>query len=334
MKKEREKILVVDDDFSVRYKLRVFLREMGFNVYTAKDGEEGLIEYEEKNPKIILIDWLMPKMNGIELAEKIRENNKVEPVIIFLTAVSSQAARMIASKSGANYYLTKPIDKVKLSKIIKEITENPNHHKQIALDDKQLKKISIPFAAVGVAASTGGPPTVKYLFKELGKINNAVFFITQHGPKWMLEASVEFLQRETKMKVFLGKEDLEILPGRIYIAPGDRHMTIGEDLKIHLSDTPPENFVKPSADPMFKSMAKVFGSKSIGVVLTGMGSDGSVGCGYIYAEGGKIIVEDPVTAILHSMPNSVLKLKLTDVVVPIEKMSAQITKEINNIFNK
>ena len=331
---ERKKILIVDNDSSVRYNLRIFLREMGFNVYTAKDGEEGLKENEERNPEIILIDWLMPKLNGIELIEKIRENSKRKPVIIFLTAVSSQSAKMMALKSGADYYLTKPVNKLNLSKIINEIIRNPNHYRQIALDTNQLNETSIPFAAVGVAASTGGPPTVKYLFKELGKIDNAVFFITQHGPKWMLKASVEFLQRETSMEVFLGKEDLKILPGRIYIAPGDRHLTIGKDLKIHLLDTPPENFVKPSADPMFKSIAEVFGSKAIGVVLTGMGTDGSVGCGYIFSEGGKIIVEDPATAILHAMPSSVIKLKLADIVAPIEKMSIEIINAIDDIFKK
>ena len=332
--KERKKILIVDNDSSVRYNLRIFLREKGFNVYTAKDGEEGLKENEERNPEIILIDWLMPKLNGIELMEKIRENSKRKPVIIFLTAVSSQSAKMMALKSGADYYLTKPVNKLTLSKIINEIIRNPNHYRQNILDINQLNEKSIPFAAVGVAASTGGPPTVKYLFKELGKIDNAVFFITQHGPKWMLKASVEFLQRETSMEVFLGKEDLKILPGRIYIAPGDRHLTIGKDLKIHLLDTPPENFVKPSADPMFKSIAEVFGSKAIGVVLTGMGTDGSVGCGYIFSEGGKIIVEDPATAILHAMPSSVIKLKLADIVVPIEKMSIEIINAIDDILKK
>ncbi len=108
-------------------------------------------------------------------------------------------------------------------------------------------------------------------------------------------------------------------------------MTISKELKIHLLDSPPINFVKPSADPMFKSIAEVFGSKSIGVVLTGMGSDGSIGCGYIFAEGGKIVVEDPSTAILHSMPKTVVNLKLADVVVPIEKMATEIIKLIDNI---
>jgi len=330
--KKSKKILIVDDDSSVRYNLRKVLNEFDLDIYTAKDGEKGLKEYEERNPEIILIDWLMPKLNGIELIEKIRDNNERKPAIIFLTAVSSQSAKMMALKSGADFYLTKPVNKLKLSKIINKIIRNPNYYKSFTLDKNKLAETSIPFVAVGVAASTGGPPTIKYLFKELGNIDNAAFFITQHGPEWMLKASVEFLQRETKMKVFLGKEDLKILPGQIYIAPGNRHLAIGKDLKIHLLDTPPENFVKPSADPMFKSISEVFGSKAIGVVLTGMGSDGSIGCGYISAGGGKIIVEDPSTAILHAMPSSVIKLKLADTIVPIDKMSFEIIDTINDIL--
>ena len=325
-------ILIIDDDSSERYKLRKLLGKDNYKISVAMDGEEGYEKYKTQNPQIIITDWLMPKLNGIELTKKIRDNDLDQPIIIVLSAVSSKSAEAMALNYGADYFLVKSSDNKILLELLQGLVKTHVYNKQIPVETNQLNNSDVPFAAVGIAASTGGPPTVKYLIKYLGKIDNAVFFITQHGPLWMLQASVEFLQRETELEVALGTEGLPIKPGAIYIAPGEKHMTVGKDLKIHLLDTPPINFLKPSADPMFKSIAEVFRSKSIGVVLTGMGSDGSIGCGYIFAEGGKIIVEDPATAILHAMPNSVIKLKLADIVVPIEKMSDEIIKLIREIL--
>ncbi len=324
-------ILIIDDDSSFRHEVRKFLREENFKILAAEDGEEGFEIYKSQKPQIIITDWLMPKLTGTELSEKIRECEFEQPVIIFLSAVSSIAAERMIYKSGGDYFLPKPLDKSKLIKLLNGISKSATESGENPTKLKESGKRKIPFAAVGIAASTGGPPTVKYLFSHLGKINSAAFFITQHGPEWMLKSSILLLQRETEMKVNLGSEGMEIRAGEIYIAPGERHMLIGEDLKIHLLDSAPINFVKPSADPMFKSIAEVFGKKSIGIVLTGMGSDGSIGCGYIHAEGGKIIVEDPATAILHAMPNAVIRIKLADVVASIESMIYEVKTHIDNI---
>ncbi len=329
--KENTNILIVDDDSSVRYNLRKAFRNESFTVSFAIDGEEGYEKYRKLNPKIVITDWLMPKLNGIELIQKIRKDDSPQPVIIVLSAVDSVSAKAIALNSGADYYLAKPFNKKQFLELLKDKNNKLGNNKHSRKKVEQFNNNIMPLVGVGIAASTGGPPTVKYLLKHLGKIDEAAFFITQHGPAWMLESSVEFLSRETELEVALGTEGLPIKSGVIYIAPGEKHMTVGKDLKIHLLDSPPINFVKPSADPMFKSIAEVFGSKSIGVVLTGMGSDGSIGCGYIFAEGGKIVVEDPATAILHAMPNSVIKLKLADIVVPIEKMSDEIIKLVREV---
>ncbi|MGE5499326.1 MAG: chemotaxis protein CheB, partial [Syntrophothermus sp.] len=109
--------------------------------------------------------------------------------------------------------------------------------------------------------------------------------------------------------------------GEIYLAPGDMHMLINpEKLEIELSDGPPENFVKPSADPLFRSAAKVFGNRLIGVVFTGMGHDGSIGAGYINAAGGVVIAQDPSTAIANSMPQTLVDLRLAKHIAPVSEI--------------
>jgi two-component system chemotaxis response regulator CheB len=182
---------------------------------------------------------------------------------------------------------------------------------------------------VGLAASTGGPSTLATLFENLGVVKNAAFLIVLHGQEWMLKTFAKSLQSRTTMPVILGKDGLNIEPGKIYIAPGERHMIIKDNsTELTLTDDEPVNYVKPSADPLFKSIAFSFGDKSIGIVLTGMGHDGSVGAGYISAAGGKIMAQDPQDAILSSMPESVIKLKLADIIAPIEMIAGRLINEL------
>jgi two-component system chemotaxis response regulator CheB len=132
------------------------------------------------------------------------------------------------------------------------------------------------------------------------------------------------------MPVWLGKENIEVKPGNIYIAPGENHMVIDEnELKVKLLDSPPQNYVKPAADPMFRSIATSFGEKSIGIILTGRGQDGSIGAGYIFYAGGKVIVQDPEDSIMSSMPKSVIQLDLADRVIPVQ----DIPNALDNIVN-
>ena len=105
-----------------------------------------------------------------------------------------------------------------------------------------------------------------------------------------------------------------------------------EKVAIKLLDTEPENFVKPSADPLFKSIASIFGKKSIGLVFSGMGSDGSYGAGYISAAGGRVIVQDPQTAVLPNMPESVINLKLANQIIPLDDMAPLFKAELRKFW--
>ena len=151
----------------------------------------------------------------------------------------------------------------------------------------------------------------------------------------MLESFTERIQRETKMKVNLGTEGLQIKPGEIYLAPGDRHMVINpQKLCIQINDGPPENFVKPSADPLFRSVAFLFKAQSISVILTGMGHDGAIGSGYIAAAGGITIAQDPSTAILSSMPQSIIDLRIAKLIVPLDDIGETVNKTIERFSDK
>jgi two-component system chemotaxis response regulator CheB len=315
-------ILLVEDDPSVKFAYRKILTKKGYTVSYASNGAEGLELAKNNDYDIIISDWLMPVMDGIELISKVRSEIKNQPIIFLLTAVNSSDARSKALFAGADEYLTKPIDFNLLVEKIEEslkkdsliVTKHSTNEAQIVANKN--------FFCVGVAASTGGPSTLVKFFSSLGVVNEAAFLIVLHGPIWMLESFVTSLQDVTEMKVHQGATGIEILPGNIYLSPGNIHMVLSEGTNyLKLIDSPPENFVKPSADPLFKSIAASFGDKSIGMVFTGMGKDGAYGTGYINAAGGKIIVQDPKTAILSSMPEAVIKIKMADEVVPLDTIS-------------
>ena len=106
----------------------------------------------------------------------------------------------------------------------------------------------------------------------------AAFFVVQHGPAWMLETFSQRLMKETSFKVKMAANYMVPELGTVYLAPGDKHMLVDEHtLKLVINDGPKENFVRPAADPLFRSVAKAFGRYTVAVVLTGLGKDGSQG---------------------------------------------------------
>ncbi|MEI7811946.1 MAG: chemotaxis protein CheB [Ignavibacteria bacterium] len=327
------KILVVEDNVSNRLLLIKVLKQEGYHVSHAYNGEEAIELIRRERFDAVITDWMMPKLDGIELIKQIRRTVKPLPLIMVITALDSKEAKKKAIEAGADDYLTKPyhIDEVKdrLAHVLMRPPANQNYNSLKIRPDKIL---SPDFIGVVIAASTGGPSTLIEVFAKMKATNVASIFIVLHGPAWMLKSFPERIYEEIKMPVHLGEEGLPIKRGEIYLAPGDRHMLINsQKLEIELSDSPPENFVKPAADPLFRSAAKTFGSNLIGVVLTGMGHDGCTGAGYISAAGGIVIAQDPATAIAPSMPQSVVNFNLAKYVVPLSAVAETIEQNIKKL---
>ncbi len=313
-----KKLLLVEDQHDARFYYRKILSNSGYEVSVAQNGREALELLKKESFPIVITDWLMPIMDGFELTRKIRKELKEQPVVIILTAVNSAEAKKGALFAGADEYIAKPVEKETLIRVIETVRKKTSVPPSFA----KLPNISIPhknnFYCVGVVASTGGPSTLSTFFGNLGTIKNAAFMVVQHGPEWMLKTFTDALKKKCDMPVQLGRDGMVIQPGQIYVAPGRKHMVLTEGTRtIELLNTKPVNYVIPSADPLFKSISKSFGNKSIGMVFTGMGYDGSLGAGYISATGGKVIVQHTEDAILPAMPKSVIRLKLATKVSPL-----------------
>lgn len=307
---ELSKILVVEDELTNAILLKRILIREGFTVTAVNNGLEAKQLLEREAFDAVLTDWMMPQMDGIELIRFIRESIKPNPLVIMITALVSESARNYALESGADDFIAKPIDVDEITLVV-----NDGLAKLKQSRDTSKAKITVnsepkglpPFPAVVVASSTGGPPTLLEVFRNVEANTKAAFFIVQHGPAWMLETFAQRLAKETSFKVKVGANFLVPEVGTVYLAPGDKHMIVDDNTgKIMLDDGPKENFVRPAADPLFRSIARNFGRYTVAVVLSGLGKDGAQGIVHIANGKGTIIIQDPETAIAPSMPTAAI----------------------------
>lgn len=332
-----KKILIAEDELTNSILLKRVLTKAGYLVVVAHNGLDAINHMERESFDALLTDWMMPQVDGIELIRRVRENIKPLPLIIMVTALVSEGAKNYALESGADDYIAKPIDVDDLLARVKDGLNRrfqPPPSKSIKGTNPDLDSLP-PFVCVAVASSTGGPPALLEIFKYLPASTNASFLIVQHGPPWMLETFAQRLQKESQMNVKLAAHGISAEPGTVYLAPGDKHMTIEQhSYRILLNEGPKENFVRPAADPLFRSVATAFGSYSIGVILTGLGRDGAQGAYQISSVNGTIIVQDPETAVAPSMPKTVVEMGMNHKIGQLNEIGKIISETVFPIAAK
>ncbi|MBN2403522.1 MAG: chemotaxis protein CheB [Spirochaetes bacterium] len=325
---KKRKILIAEDDDQSAELLKMILERAGYSPDVVYNGKKAYSAIKEKKYDVLLTDWMMPQMDGIELIRKVRENIPNPPVIIVITALSSQDARKHALNSGADDFLAKPykpkdiLEKVEdLFSIIEQKLPKAVPLSPIVSDENP------PFTGICIAASSGGPQAVFKIISSIPFLRESAVFIVQHGPQWALQDMAFNWNRYCKMEVKLGSHGAKIRPGNIYLAPGKCHMIIEQGpLQINLVDGPPENFVKPAADPLFRSVAKCFGRFSVSVVLSGMGCDGALGSLHISAASGVVIAQSPETSLVKFMPMTAMETVPDALCIPLDKISDAIVK--------
>ena len=342
---EFKKILVAEDELTNSILLKRLLTKAGYSVITAFNGTDALAHLEKEPFDALLTDWMMPQMDGIELIRRVRQSINPVPLVVMITALVSEGARTYALESGADDYIAKPIDVDELLIRVKDGLERKQQLFPTSISSVSTRELEVtpPFVGVVIATSTGGPPTLIEIFRNIPANTNAAFYIVQHGPPWMLETFSQRLQRETGLKVNLAINGLTSEIGNIYIAPGEKHLRIEpETFKLRLDEGPKENFVRPAADPLFRSAAESFGKFCLGVVLTGLGRDGAQGASQIASVQGTVIVQDPDTCVAPSMPKTVIESGIQHKLITLSDMGKAISeyvfplnallKKVNNQF--
>jgi two-component system chemotaxis response regulator CheB len=184
---------------------------------------------------------------------------------------------------------------------------------------------------LAIGSSTGGPQALFKFLGGLGRIAQPVL-ITQHMPATFTALLADHIGRQTKLTCSEGRDGDPLAGGHVYIAPGGKHMTVEKDaggqLRIKLDDGPPENFCKPSVDPMLRSLSRFYGGRLLTVILTGMGSDGLKGAEAAVKAGAHVLAQDEATSVVWGMPRAVAKAGLCSAVLPIGELATAVQKLI------
>jgi two-component system, chemotaxis family, protein-glutamate methylesterase/glutaminase len=189
-----------------------------------------------------------------------------------------------------------------------------------------------------IGASTGGPQALSIVLKSLvPAIEHVPVFIVLHIPPEFAEVIASHIERVTNKPTHPAKHGDEVRKGHIYISPGSVHLAIsrfGEGATVALLDEPPENFCKPSVDVLFRSAARAYGEQVIGIILTGMGSDGLAGSRAIVAAGGMIIAQDAASSTVWGMPRSVVNEGLAHAVLSVDVIGPTINNLIRSFVRR
>lgn len=358
------RVLVVDDSALVR---QMLLQALSLDprievVGVARNGVQAIESARDLSPDVITLDIEMPELNGLEALPHIRAVSDAR--IVILSSIDDSETMFQALSLGAVDFLPKPKGRLTMSigelcdQLVKTIkTAHRVPPDATALDKDTIartmaaiaeratrarEEIPRPSAEAGttceahtvvaVAASTGGPPALEKMFSGLATGLPAAILVVQHLPSGFSASLCRRLSRAGGVEVVEAQDGMMLVNGRGYLAPHGAHMLVDSDKsgpRIVLDRrTPPIHGVRPAADPLFDSVAEVFGSSSVGVVLTGMGSDGAKGLRHIRDAGGTPIVQDEETSVVWGMPGAALREKAANRTIPIGSVAAEIRRAV------
>jgi two-component system chemotaxis response regulator CheB len=356
------RVLVVDDSAVIR---RVVTGELSADpeievVGAAANGKIALAKMAQVNPDLVILDVEMPDMDGLETLARLRKDYPRLPVIMF-SALTEQgaAATLDALALGATDYFTKPAGRGGLEDSRRVIREElvpaikalcgangatseagsreagpgragPASREPATALTRRCGRVEV----VAIGVSTGGPNALAEVFRALPAAVPVPILIVQHMPPMFTRLLAQRLTADAKVPVEEATSGVALRPGRAWIAPGGFHMIVvrdGPHVRAILHQEPPENSCRPAADPLFRSVAKVYGASCLAVVLTGMGQDGLRGCETIREAGGQVLVQDEATSVVWGMPGAVARAGLADKVLPLSMVGNEIVRRIGGI---
>lgn len=333
-----KRIVVADDSAMMRQIVGGALSGAGMQVVgNAANGDEALALCERERPDALMLDLTMPGLDGIGVLRSLRRAGSSRMPVIVVSAFSpTQGARAVdALAEGAFDLVAKPklgegldsfaatlVEKVTAATAASPergtITTPPRPHRPGAVHGAK---------AVLIATSTGGPKALARLMPGLPAPLGIGTLIVQHMPAGFTRSLAARLDGASALSVREAQGG-EILDPRVaLLAPGGRHLRLSADGRTTLSDEPEIGSLRPRADLMIADAARVFGARTLLVVMTGMGNDGLKGARAVKENGGRVIVEDQSTCTVYGMPRSVQEAELADEVLPLDELAKAIAEE-------
>lgn len=337
------RVMVVDDSAVVRGLInRHLASEQGIEVVaSAANGELALAELSRREIDVVVLDIEMPVMDGLAALKEIVARHPGVRVVMASTLTRRNAEiSMKALHLGASDYIAKPetglagaeafrqelAAKVRALGVRRPTPPSSPPSRAAPAPPAASALPRPPRVRPGViliGASTGGPPALLRLFAALRGAVEQPILLTQHMPATFTALLAEQLTRVGERPCAEAADGARIRPGHCYVAPGGWHMTVARDGAmpvLRLNQDPPENFCRPAVDPLFRTAAQVFGSGALGVILTGMGSDGAHGCEALVRAGGHFIVQDEASSVVWGMPGAAAATGLAGGVLPLDQI--------------
>ncbi len=356
------RVMLVDDSAVIRGLIkRMIDSEPDIDVVASvSNGELAVKRLESGGVDVIVLDIEMPVMDGLTALPKLLAIKPDVKIIMASTLTLQNAEISIeAMRKGAADYVPKPtstseiggasefrdgiIAKIKAlgaarlrgrrhqtGQAVGAPVSSPGKSKlATAAGNYQLKPspARVPPQIIAIGSSTGGPQALFGVLKNLSATVKTPILLTQHMPPAFTTILAKHISSTVDRVCTEAVDGQVIEPGHIYLAPGDYHMTVeakGVNKVLRLNQNPPENFCRPAVDPMFRSVAEVYGGRVLSVVLTGMGSDGSRGAKVVADAGGTVIVQDEKTSVVWGMPSATAALNICSAILPLNEISGYI----------
>jgi two-component system chemotaxis response regulator CheB len=313
----------------------------------AKDGLEAVAQVQALKPDVVTMDVSMPNLDGLGALERIMRDFPT-PVVMLSALTGEQSQTTIAAlELGAVDFYLKPsiasptgapgadlelVEKLKAAasvpaaRLRSMAAWNRSHRLGAAPTLRTVERAGRFRAVVVIGTSTGGPRALAELIPALPRDLPAALLVVQHMPPMFTRSLAERLNHESQLEVKEAEEGDHLSPGRLLLAPGGYHMVVGKGGSVSLNQESPECAVRPAVNVTMASAARYYGRAVLGVVLTGMGSDGTRGSAAIKAAGGRVIVEAESTCAVYGMPKSVKDAGHADNVLPLNRMAEEIIR--------
>jgi len=337
------RVLIVDDSLFIRTILRDLLKDSPDIeiVGTAVNGIDALAKIADLKPDVVTLDIEMPRMNGLEVLEALRKE-RVRPKVIVLSTLTSRQADMThrALRLGADDFMLKPRDVPNVRGIERELIQKIKNlvSLPVIVRSSEVQKGKAD-AVVLIGSSAGGPPMLDAVLSALPADLPAAVVVTQHMPEGFTASLAERLNRVSPLPVRETANGDTLQTGTVLIAKAGYHTVISGVYagaqktagRVVHSTAPPLHAVRPAVDMTFTSAARVFGPRTVSVILSGMGSDGGEGMLALKNAGGSTMVCAEEDCLVYGMARSALARNCVDRVVPLKNLAHEITRAFSRL---
>jgi two-component system chemotaxis response regulator CheB len=346
------KVLVVDDSALMRRVIWGLLEEDPEIqvVGSAVDGQDAIEKVHQLKPDVVTLDVEMPKLDGLQALGYLMSEHPVPCVMLSAYTPRGAETTLKALDYGATDFVMKPsgvisldlervrdelLDKIKVARGIdlKRLPfKDPNAATEVPKATARPKPRPVDRGSVvAIGTSTGGPRALAALLPALPKDFPAPVLVVQHMSAGFTATLAARLDKECANRVKEAEQGEILEAGTIYLAPGDWHMEVAREggvVKIKLDQRPPILGVRPCVDLLFQSVAEVYGAKALGVVLTGMGRDGSKGLKAMKALGARTLAQDEASSVVYGMPRAAYAAGVVDKVLSLGQMAQGIVEQL------